>query len=115
MRQSFEAIKPDVKQAGLLAEVDRVIALCYAEPPDPSVDYELEQLRIVRSSLEKAAPKSEIADDIVIGAFAAKNIADWNPPLADVLMRLDFRLRQELTQSAERDKEVTSHPKTVAA
>jgi hypothetical protein len=115
MRQSFETIEPDGKQAGLLVELDRVIALCCAEPPDPSISYELDQLRSVRSSLEKAAPGSRFTDDIVIGAFAVKNIADWNPALADVLMRLDYKLRQELMQSPERDSGATSHPKSVAA
>jgi hypothetical protein len=115
MRQALETFKSDVKQAGLLAEVDRVIALCSAQPPDPSIRYELEQLHILRSSLEKVYPVPQIAEDIVIGAFAAKNIADWNPDLADVLMRLDYRLRQELTQGSERDSRIASHPKTVAA
>jgi hypothetical protein len=77
----------------LIAEVDRVLALCMAERREPSVDYEMEQLYLIRSALEKAYPESGLPGNIVIGAFAAKNIADWNPALADALMGLDYRLR----------------------
>jgi len=82
--------------AGLIAEVDRVLALCMSERCEPSVDYEIEQLHLIRSALEKAYPESWLADNIVIGAFAAKNIADWNPDLADALMDLDYKLRSKI-------------------
>jgi hypothetical protein len=86
--------------AGLIAEVDRVLALCMAAPPDASVGYEIEQLYLIRSSLEKTHSESGPVEDIVIGAFAAKNIADWNPALADALMDLDYKLRHRSKAAA---------------
>ena len=88
--------KPD-EQTDILEAIDAVIALCdaaQADTPDPVVMAEKEALCRIRSEVARQWPRSDaFRAAITIGPVAAKNIADWNAPLADALMKLDHRLR----------------------
>jgi hypothetical protein len=112
MTQTVASTQETSTGVGLIAEVDRVLALCMAEPRDPSVAYEIEQLQMIRTVLEDSTLESNGRFggkiQIVIGAFAAKNIADWNPPLADALMSLDYKLRHLRSQHRQGESQAAA-------
>ncbi len=84
-------------QPAVLAAIDQVIAWCtasQAQSPDAVVQKEMEALKQIRTIVSQFWPLSDNAKNaIVIGPVAAKNIADWNEPLANALMVLDAVLK----------------------
>jgi small subunit ribosomal protein S1 len=80
--------------------IQEAIALCtdaLNAGPDEAVAYELRQLEVLEDAVSHRRPLPQhMKDRMDLGPFAAKNIADWNPALANALMRLDFSLRHEL-------------------
>jgi small subunit ribosomal protein S1 len=84
--------------------IQEAIALCkdvLNAGPDEAVAYELRQLEVLEDAVSHRQPLPQIMKDRMdLGPFAAKNIADWNPTLANALMRLDFSLRHELDAPA---------------
>lgn len=85
-----------VSAEAMLATIDEVIDLCGAAEPDSTIEREIRELQALKSALQELWPLSiEIKKKIDLGPFAAKNIADWNPLLADVLMRLDYSLQHD--------------------
>jgi len=87
-------------QREILAAIGRVVELCRSAQPDPTIDHEIRQLDALKSAIEDHWPLSpDIKNRIDIGPFAAKNIADWNPALADALMHLDYDLQHAANRS----------------
>lgn len=79
----------------ILADIEAAIHLCRTALPDAAVEREILELEELHSVVRDHWPlKDEWKNKIDIGAFAAKNIADWNPELADCLMKLDYELRR---------------------
>lgn len=71
--------------------------------PDPVVESELHALAQVSNWVETMWPlPANLQDQIQIGAVAAKNIADWNPELATLLMKLDYALRHDGVPTASK-------------
>ena len=84
-------------QAAALAAIDQVMAWCMAsqaQSPDAVVEQEMNALQQIRPIVSHYWPLPDNAKNaIVIGPVAAKNIADWNEPLANALMVLDSVLK----------------------
>lgn len=101
MNQKLNPASVALGNAALLRHIDHVIDLCRGQMPNAAVAYEIEHLQQIRQSvaLDQPLPKQ-----IVLGAFAAKNIDDWNPELAGELMTLDAEVRR----SASRTKDLAA-------
>jgi hypothetical protein len=82
----------------LLLKLQHAIDLCLLEKPEAVIDAALTQLRTFQSTLQQGQPLA--LNQIFIGAFAAKNLDDWNPALATVLMYLDSHLKQHAATSS---------------
>jgi hypothetical protein len=89
-------------QQEALAAIGRVASMCRSAQPDPTVDHEILQLEALKSAVEDHWPLPPMVKNrIDLGPFAAKNIADWNPDLADALMQLDYALQHDLSRLPE--------------
>jgi hypothetical protein len=82
--------------SSILGDIKAAIELCRAALPDAAVEREIRELEALQSVVRDRWPlDGELKSKIDIGAFAAKNIADWNPELADSLMRLEYKVRRQ--------------------
>jgi hypothetical protein len=81
--------------AAFMIEVQQAIDLCMRQPEEPVISIAIDQLRSIQSALQQGQSPQELVAQrkVFIGAYAAKNLDDWNPELARVLMNLDFRLK----------------------
>jgi hypothetical protein len=83
-------------QECVLAAIGRVAELCREALPDAAVEHEIRELAALKSAVEESWPlPSSVKREIDLGPFAAKNISDWNPALADALMHLDYALQHD--------------------
>ena len=85
-----------VTKAAVLAAIERVLGLCRSEQNDSAVAYVVAALERVREAVLQEWPLSaEVKGTIYLGAFAAKNLDDWNRALAGPLMTLDYILKND--------------------
>ncbi len=98
-KQASPAPASGVDQATVLWAITQVMDQCRtseASQPDAAVRAELVALATLYSFIRQQWPLSEqMKQKIDLGPVAAKNIADWNPALADSLMILDYALRHD--------------------
>jgi hypothetical protein len=93
-------------QEEALSAISKVAALCRSAESDPAVEREIRELEAIRSAVEDRWPLlPSVKQRIDLGPFAAKNIADWNPELADSLMLLDYALQHDLVSQERADLE----------
>jgi hypothetical protein len=70
---------------------------CRSAVPDVAVDYEIQELEAIKRAVERRWPLAPaVKKQMTIGAFAAKNLQDFDPTLADLLMKLDFALQHDV-------------------
>jgi small subunit ribosomal protein S1 len=85
--------------SAVLAAIEHVRGLCLNAQDgrhDTAVAYELQQLDTARRAVVAGWPLHPATKkSIAIGPYAAKNIEDWNEPLATALMVIDFILRHD--------------------
>jgi hypothetical protein len=88
-----------VTTAAVLAAVEHVLGLCaqsQEKEPDSAVAYAIRGLYAVREAVAYAWPLSaEVKGQTNLGAFAAKNLYDWNKDVAGALMTLDYVLKND--------------------
>ncbi len=86
-------------QADMLCAIQRALDLCNASQnaaSDPVVVAEIEALQMLADAVCRQWPlDEEVKKRINIGPVAARNIADWNPGLANALMTVDYALRHD--------------------
>ena len=86
----------NAKQEDVLFTIRQVAELCTAALPDAAVEYALRELQAIELAVAEHWPLSaDEKDQISLGPFAAKNLADWNPVLSTALMRLAYSLRRD--------------------
>jgi len=84
------------EQETVLTAIRCVSVLCRLAQPDAAVEHEIRELEALMSAVEGRWPlPPSVKQQIDLGPFAAKNIADWDPALADVLMHLDYALQHD--------------------
>jgi hypothetical protein len=88
------AIIPD--KVYILHAIDVVLNECIKSQltsPDVAVGEEIQELQRARFAVEQQWPLPDASKaQITIGPTAARNITDWNQPLATALMLLDHVL-----------------------
>jgi hypothetical protein len=100
------------EQQTILTTIRQVAELCRSVKQDPAVEHEIRELEAIGSAVEVDWPLPPgIKRQIDLGPFAAKNIADWNPTLADVLMHLDYTLQHDGALLDQVLPEPRFHPK----
>jgi hypothetical protein len=81
----------------MVTRIDEVLQECEASQStswDSVVAAEIAALAELRLQVGEEWPLPlQLKDAINVGPVAAKNIADWNPELAESLMKLDYALR----------------------
>jgi len=98
MKQAVKITRKDTPTHTLaLRAIQLVLEQCYAsqqEQTDPTVRDEITALEALNKAVVNQWPlPEEITSRINLGPVAARNIADWNPALADSLIKLDYGLR----------------------
>jgi len=92
-------VKVSRSKKRVLAAIDEAIAACQKSQLVHSnvvVAEELDALQTIAAAVRLEWPlSSTFKNKINVGPVAAKNIDDWNPSLASILMRLDYALRHE--------------------
>lgn len=85
------------EQQRLLEVMDRILELSRASQSKdfaPSVAKEIESIQYLRDRVTEQWPlPKSIISDIYIGPYAARNLADWTPNLAHLIMTLDYVLK----------------------
>ena len=80
-------------QQEVVDAIDGILALCHAsqkEEPDDVVGWEISKLQELRLVIANRWPLSlEQKSKIYIGVIASRNLADWTPHIAHLLMFLD--------------------------
>ena len=93
--------------ARLIATLDDVLRECKESEersPDVVVRAEMQALHSLKNAIEDQWPLEQpYSKAFQIGPIAAKNIADWNPALADSLMQLDSTFRHADERARESD------------
>ncbi len=106
MKQAVK-IPPKDKSTHALAlqAIELVLEQCYAsqqEQSDITVGQQIAALQTLTQAIHAQWPlPEEITARINLGPVAARNIADWNPSLADSLMKLDYGLRHHTETLAQ--------------
>jgi hypothetical protein len=86
------------EQEAALASIEVVMGLCRSAESDPAIDYELQELAAIRAAVQQEWPlPAALKQQISLGPFAAKNIADWDTELANALMSLDYALQHDIS------------------
>jgi len=106
MKQAVKITRKDASAHSLaLQAIQLVLEQCYAsqqEQPDLTVGEEITALETLSKAVGKQWPlPEEITSSINLGPVAARNISDWNPALADSLMKLDYGLRLDTETLAQ--------------
>ena len=78
-------------------KIAHAIEKCEDAMPDPAIEHALHELQALKAAAEQQWPlPTTVIDKLDLGPFAAKNIDDWNPELAKLLMKLDYELRDNI-------------------
>ena len=86
----------NARQEDVLIAIRHAVELCTVALPDAAVEYALGELQAIEAAVEGHWPLTAgEKDQISLGPFAAKNLADWNPVLSTALMRLAYSLRRD--------------------
>jgi hypothetical protein len=88
-----------VSQEDVLKAIGSVLAKCESNKEiagDSTIVWEIAALKQAQTEVEKAWPIPEaVKSSLMIGPFAAKNIDDWNPELAEMLMVIQSVLHND--------------------
>ena len=100
LRESLSKdVRPRDGQSRMLDVIRRVIKICddsQQNGPDPAIAYEINKLHSLEDAVAKQWPLHvRVKSTIDVGPFAAKNIEDWDPVLAEMLVRLDFSIQHD--------------------
>jgi len=96
----------------MLQAMDRILDLCRDSQSKDfavSVSKEIESIQYLRDRVAEQWPLSrDIKSDIFIGPYAARNLDDWAPQLAHLIMTLDYALKHNGQGIDELLKEISS-------
>jgi hypothetical protein len=98
-QSATDSTPPQVTAAAMLVAIEHVAGLCeqlLKKQDDTTVAYMLQELKLISAAVTQAWPLPPgLKNRINLGPYAAKNIDDWNEPLATALMTLHDALQND--------------------